>query len=141
MVLLILTISYANSLRIYVAQSREIAATQQEIVERQQRITALQGEVAQWDDPAYVKQRARDRLGWVVPGETGYRVVDKNGKPLGGGSEIGKARMPPSTKPDAWWLRLWGSVEGADQPAPVKPAQPKAEKPITADDKPTKKSR
>ena len=37
-VLVILTISYATSLRIYFAQAHEIAATKAEITERQQRI-------------------------------------------------------------------------------------------------------
>ena len=40
-VLLILTISYATSLRIYFAQAHEIASTKAEIAERQQRILSL----------------------------------------------------------------------------------------------------
>ena len=85
MVLLILTISYASSLRIYFAQAHDIAATKAEIAERQQRIVELEGELAKWQDDEYVKTQARQRLGWVVPGETGYKVVDAEGKPLGGG--------------------------------------------------------
>src|SRR4029453_4449433 len=73
-VVVILTISYATSLRIYLAQAHEIAATKAEIAERQQRIRELQGELARWDDEAYVRTQARERLGWVVPGETGYTV-------------------------------------------------------------------
>jgi cell division protein FtsB len=70
-VLLILTISYATSLRIYFSQAHEIAATKAEIAQRQQRIRDLQGDLARWDDEAYVRTQARERLGWVVPGETG----------------------------------------------------------------------
>ena len=87
-VLLILTISYATSLRIYFAQAHEIASTNAEIAERQQRIRELQGELARWGDEAYVRTQARERLGWVVPGETGYTVVGADGKPLGGGAKI-----------------------------------------------------
>ena len=70
-VLLILTISYATSLRIYFSQAHEISATKAEIAERQQRIFELQGELARWNDEGYVRSQARERLGWVVPGETG----------------------------------------------------------------------
>ena len=62
-VLLILTISYATSLRIYFAQAHEIASTKAEIAERQERIGELQGELARWGDEAYVRTQARDRLG------------------------------------------------------------------------------
>jgi cell division protein FtsB len=131
-VLLILTISYATSLRIYFAQSREIAETRAAIATRQQRIAELQGELAQWDDAEYVKTQARDRLGWVVPGEVGFRVVGPDGKPLGGGAEIGPGPQPNDTSDDAWWSRLWGSVEAADRPAPVR-KDPADKPPITED--------
>lgn len=130
-VVLILTISYASSLRIYFAQAEKIAATRTEIAERQEAITALQGRLSQWDDPAYVRQQARERLGWVVPGEIGFRVIGPDGKPLGGGAQIDPPDTSVPGEPDAWWLRLRRSLEAADQPAP--PAEPKASerKPIT----------
>ena len=73
-----------------------------------------------WDDPDYVRTQARERLGWVVPGETGYRVVDADGKPLGGGSEITAGTSRRDRRRSAWWSKLWGSVEAADKPAPPK---------------------
>jgi cell division protein FtsB len=119
-VLLILTISYATSLRIYFAQAHEIASTNAEISERQQRIRELQGDLASWGDEAYVRTQARERLGWVVPGEIGYRVVGADGKPLGGGAKITAETAPDESARDVWWSKLWGSVEAADRPAPVK---------------------
>jgi cell division protein FtsB len=135
-VLLILTISYASSLRIYFAQAHDIAATKAEIAERQQRIVTLEGELAKWQDEDYVRIQARERLGWVVPGETGYKVVDANGKPLGGGAEI-SAEPAESVEPagDAWWAKLWGSVAAADQPAPAT-GEIEPDKPITVDTQP-----
>ena len=119
-VLLILTISYATSLRIYFAQAHEIASTNAEITERQQRIRDLQGELASWGDETYVRTQARERLGWVVPGEIGYRVVGADGKPLGGGAKITAETSPDESAQDAWWSKLWGSVQAADRPAPAK---------------------
>ena len=135
-VLVILTISYASSLRIYFSQAHEISATKAEIAGRQQRIQELQGELARWDDEAYVRTQARERLGWVVPGETGYTVVDADGKPLGGGAEI-EAESAPEGQPDnSWWSKLWGSLQAADRPAPAN--DPSQEKPITAKTKPNR---
>ncbi len=135
-VLLILTISYASSLRIYYAQAQDIAATKAEIAERQQRIVELEGELARWQDDEYVKTQARQRLGWVVPGETGYKVVDAEGKPLGGGAEITSEVAPVKEPRDAWWAKLWGSVAAADQPAAVPASGEVADKPITEDTPP-----
>ena len=52
-VILMLTISYANSLRIYFAQSHEVAATKAEIADREAQIADLQTELNRWDDPAF----------------------------------------------------------------------------------------
>lgn len=122
-VLLVLTISYASSLRIYFAQSHEIASTRAEISERQERIADLQGQLGRWGDADYVRTQARQRLGWVVPGETGYQVVDAQGNPLGGGAEIESSGSTVAEPQDAWWAKLWGSVQAADQPAPAKPRE------------------
>ena len=135
-VLLILTISYATSLRIYFSQAHEISATKAEIAERQQRILQLQGELARWDDEGYVRSQARERLGWVVPGETGFTVVDAEGRPLGGGAEIKAESASDEPAQDSWWSKLWGSVEAADRPVPV--PDPAREKPITEKTKPNR---
>ena len=135
-VLLILTISYATSLRIYFSQAHEISTTKAEIAERQQRILQLQGELARWDDEGYVRSQARERLGWVVPGETGFTVVDAEGRPLGGGAEIKAESASDEPAQDTWWSKLWGSVEAADRPAPV--PDPAREKPITEKTKPNR---
>ena len=119
-VLLILTISYATSLRIYFAQAHEIASTKAEIAERQLRVRELQGELARWGDDTYVRTQARERLGWVVPGETGYTVVGADGKPLGGGARITAETTADGSAQDAWWSKLLGSVQAADRPAPAK---------------------
>jgi len=139
-VFLILIISYATSLRIYFTQARDIAEVRATITARQQRIAELQGELAQWNDVDYVMTQARDRLGWVVPGEIGFRVVGPDGKPLGGGAEIGTGPRPGDNAPDAWWSRLWGSVEAADRPAPIRP-NPADRRPITKDTAPADPSR
>jgi cell division protein FtsB len=136
-VLLVLTISYASSLRIYFSQAHEISASKAEIVSHQQRIAELQDELVRWTDSTYVMTQARDRLGWVLPGETGYQVVGPDGKPLGGGAVITAQNTPTEQPKDAWYAKLLGSVETADKPAPAKTA-PKEPKPITVKSKPSR---
>ena len=49
---------------------------------RGQTSTTLEREKQRWDDPAYVEAQARERFGYLMPGETAYSVLDENGKPL-----------------------------------------------------------
>ncbi|QLQ14963.1 MAG: septum formation initiator family protein [Micropruina sp.] len=81
----LLALSYANSLRIYVGQQNDLAVAQQQIRERSDRIAQLQDELRRWEDPAYVKAQARERLGWVVPGETGSGCSVPTASPSGAG--------------------------------------------------------
>ncbi len=135
-VVLVLTISYATSLRIYFSQAHEIATTKAQITESQAAITDLQGQIARWNDPAYVTAQARERLGWLVPGETGYTVVGADGKPLGGGLTLdSSAQTDPKEPQPMWWDRMWGSVAAADKPVKAKPA-PAKRAPVGPDTKP-----
>lgn len=115
----LLAASYANSLRIYFDQDRQIAQARAEIRQRTESISALDSELKRWQDPAYVKAQARTRLGWVMPGEVGYRVIGADGKPIGNGAQIDReGSMPAGEEPPTWYESMWGSVEAADHPAP-----------------------
>ncbi len=116
-VVIVLALSYASTLRVYVSQQHELAVAQQEIRDRTAQVSQLQGQLDRWDDPAYVKAQARERLGWVMPGEVGYRVVDEDGEPVGGGVAIeSQNQLPTGEQAATWWERLWGSVQAADAP-------------------------
>lgn len=116
-VLVLLGLSYASSLRIYLDQQHQLALADQQIAERTAKIADLQAELDRWDDPNYVRAQARDRLGWVMPGEIGYRVVDENGEPMGGGVTIeGEQQLPAGEHDPMWWDRMWGSIQTADAP-------------------------
>lgn len=117
LVVVVLAISFGGSLRIYLNQQHDLAVAEQEIRDRSAQIADLEAELARWDDPDFVKAQARERLGWVMPGETGYRVVGADGRPLGGGVVIESEQQLPAGEHDpVWWDRLWGSVQTADAP-------------------------
>ena len=108
-----LAVTLAQSLRVYFAQSQEIAALRTRIESSKQEIADLEDQLARWQDPAFVKAEARERLGWVLPGETGYRVIGADGQPLGGNSTVLSSEHPSGGQ---WWENLWGSVKVADAP-------------------------
>ncbi|MFG1911691.1 septum formation initiator family protein [Kribbella sp. NPDC048928] len=112
-----LIVSYAQSLRVWFDQHQQISALNQEIRDREKRVGELNDEIARWQDDAYVKAQARQRLGWVMPGEIGYRVIGVDGKPLGAPPEP-PAPSDGTAEPEkpTWYTKLWGSVEGAGNP-------------------------
>ena len=125
-----LIVSYAQSLRVWFDQHQQISALQQEIRDRDQRVSQLDDEITRWDDDAYVRAQARQRLGWVMPGEVGYRVIGEDGKPAGAPpAPTDPADLEADRKP-TWYTKLWSSVEGAgnsaqEQPSPTDKATPK----------------
>ena len=116
-VVAILVVSFVSSLSVYFRQQHQIVATQQAIAADSAAITDLQDQWTRWQDPAYIEAQARDRLGWVMPGEVGYRVVDANGNVIGGLVETIGAQDEAAVGP--WYQTLWRSVQLADQPVPA----------------------
>ncbi|MDO5726642.1 MAG: septum formation initiator family protein, partial [Bowdeniella nasicola] len=60
----------------YVQQREQVRALQAEVAEVKESIAGYEREKARWNNEAYVVSQARDRLGWVLPGETPYIVID-----------------------------------------------------------------
>ncbi len=133
-VIAVLLFSYATTLRVYFTQQYQIAQTRQQIQAHEQSISDLNDEIQRWQDPEYVKIQARERLGWVVPGEIGFRVIGPDGQPYGGGSQIGTTKLPDGEYATTWWDKMWGSVITADDPTPVD--EPAETEPIKPDAQP-----
>ncbi len=115
----LLVISYVGSLRIYLDQQSEMATARTQIAERRAMIARLEDELSRWSDPSYIKTEAREQLGWVMPGEVGYRVIGTDGKVVSG--EVGSIKGNNDPVNQAWYERIWSSVQVADQPAVVAP--------------------
>ncbi|MEO6605078.1 MAG: septum formation initiator family protein [Aeromicrobium sp.] len=117
-VTLLLVGSYTSTLHAWWEQRGDIQSSKARIETSKQAIGFLEDEKDRWDDPAYVKQQARARFGWVMPGEVGYRVIGADGVVRGDVPTL--AEPPPAATPQ-WYDKLWGSVEQAGK-------QPKAKK-------------
>jgi cell division protein FtsL len=111
-VLAVLLVSYASSMKAWLQQRSHIQELEQQIRADQAAVEQLAEEKQRWNDPAYVKAQARERFGMVLPGEVGYRVIGEDGEPLGVTSELSE---PESTTDGAtaWWDRAWGTVKEA----------------------------
>ncbi|SFA78728.1 Septum formation initiator [Nocardioides alpinus] len=121
LVLAVLTVSYASSLRAYLQQRSQIGELKAQIVEREASINDLEREKLRWDDPAYVKAQARARFGYVMPGESGFEVIGADGKPLEAQASLNDPDDVIKTVPKAWWSAAWESVELAGNPPPPDP--------------------
>jgi len=117
-VAVLLVASYTATIHAWWQQRSEIAALKASNRQAEKDIENLHVEIDRWDDPAFVKQQARERFGWVMPGEIGYRVVGIDGELQG---EVGRLDEPPTKGEKPWYGKLWGSVEQAGEPP--KPAE------------------
>jgi cell division protein FtsB len=111
-----LLVTLALPLRTFVEQRQEIGELRDGVTAAQQRVDDLETEVSRWEDPAYVQAQARERLFYVMPGETQYIVLDpaEPTEPDAGqadGAGAGGAAAGELERP--WFSRLWGSVEAA----------------------------
>ena len=89
---------------IHLAELRASIGTSQVQVDR------LSREKKRWKDPAYVKTIAHQRFGWVMPGEIGFQVLDKDGKPLDPTDTLPTPRASTEASRPLWWQSAWGSV-------------------------------
>ncbi len=80
-VIVMFVVIIAPGLRVYVEQRQELAALQAAVDARVEENDDLTSEIARWSDPAYIKAEARDRLYYVMPGETSFLVIDDQQQP------------------------------------------------------------
>ena len=116
LVLAVLTVSYASSLKAYLQQRQHIAELKAQIAQSEADIDALEREKARWRDPAYVQSQARARFGYVMPGETSYVVLGADGKPLEAETSLTPKQDVLVKEPTAWFETAWESVLLAGNP-------------------------
>ncbi|MFJ8634202.1 septum formation initiator family protein [Streptomyces sp. NPDC093568] len=101
-----LVVALAYPIRQYVSQRAEIADTQRQQEEAARRVEQLRDLKARWQDDAYAEQQIRQRLHYVMPGETGYVVIDPDAAK--------KSRTDRSAADLPWYAHIWDGVDKAD---------------------------
>lgn len=116
------------SLSTYVQQRREISELRASVEEHRGAVEDVDAERARWKDPAYVRAQARDRLFYVMPGETQLNVIDDIMMPV----ESSEETSAELSRIDRNWARtLVGSfmIAGTTDQAPAAADTPAAETP------------
>jgi len=101
------------SLRVYFAQQESLRELRADRDNAASEVEILTDDLARWDDPAFVVAQARERLAYVFPGETAYRVVDPNLAKPKDDEATGAITKPDTTVRLPWYTTLWDSIEVA----------------------------
>ncbi|MGH8868824.1 MAG: FtsB family cell division protein, partial [Actinomycetes bacterium] len=109
-----LVLSFAYPVRQYVEQQSQIARLEAQNERQRAQVDDLEGQKRRWQDPAYVRTQARERLHFVMPGETGFVASGTDARELRRQSGTAPHEAPAENQP--WYTRLWTSVEGASGP-------------------------
>ena len=117
----------APQLRILIEQRQQIADLTAISTSTQTELNDLTKQRARWDDPAYVRAQARDRLYYVMPGEISYLV--KNDVTLEPSKSVNATSELTTTNSD-WVAGLLGSFLvaglGTQTPPDLAPTIPAA---------------
>lgn len=98
----------------YLRQREQVRALQSEVAAVKASIADYEREKARWENESYIVSQARDRLGWVRPGETPYVVLDahtvtgENPQQRAGG-EVTVNATPP------WYVQIADSLDIAER--------------------------
>jgi cell division protein FtsB len=110
LVVCLLAISLAYPLREYLSQRGDISENRARVTAQEKRVADLKAQQRRWRDPVYVKRQSRERLHFVMPGETSYVVLEPDEAPAPDGVI---AAAPPPVQRSPWFTDLWRSVEVA----------------------------
>lgn len=118
-----LTLTVAGPVRTYFsqqAQRNQLAAAEAQLRDQ---IALLEDKKRRLADPAYIAAQARERLGFVMPGEVPFQVQLPNtpvdARPQGQG---------PVDNGNPWYTNLWHNI--ADSPTAVPTAPPASPVPL-----------
>ncbi|MEW2164331.1 septum formation initiator family protein [Streptomyces sp. NPDC007084] len=106
LVLCSLIVALAYPMRQYVSQRAEVADLEHRQEQARQRVEQLRDLKARWQDDAYAEQQIRQRLHYVMPGETGYVVVDPD--------PAKQARAGQGAADRPWYTNVWDGVDKSD---------------------------
>ncbi len=129
-VVCVLTLTIAGPVRTYFAERTEMKQLAASEAALRQQIGDLQQQKVKLADPAYIAAQARERLGFVKPGDVPYQVQlpPSAALPARPGSE-----PMPAASTDLWYTSLWHTIadapHGPPTAAPQAPAPPPAATP------------
>lgn len=122
----VLTLTIAGPVRTYFAQRTEMKQLAQSEASLRAQIAQLESQKAKLADPAYIAAQARERLGFVMPGDIPYQVQ------LPPGSVQTQVRGPQpeiARNTDPWYTSLWHTIADVPHTAPAESVAPESDAP------------
>ncbi len=120
-VVCVVTLTIAGPVRTFFAQRTEmhqLAATEAAL---RQQIADLEQQKVKLADPAYIAAQARERLGFVLPGDIPYQVQLP---PTAAAPNEPRPEATTSSSTDPWYTSLWHTIADAPHPPPAPAAPP-----------------
>lgn len=112
-VLIAVLVAVAAPLRNFYEGRNEIARAQANIEYLERRQADLEREIAKYEDPEYLNEVARRRLGVMEPGESAWRVIDPR---MTHGTTITSDETPDDR---GWAVFLWDSLREVPDDVPA----------------------
>jgi len=120
-VVCVLTLTIAGPVRTYFAlrtEMKQLAASEAALREQ---IADLESQKARLADPVYIAAQARERLGFVMPGDIPYQVQLPQSA-VAQPAEQAREQAAPSGDP--WYTALWHTIADTPHGPPEPPAGP-----------------
>ena len=120
-VICVLTLTIAGPVRTYFSQRAEMKQLTDLEAQLRTQIADLEQQKVKLGDPVFIAAQARERLGFVMPGEIPYQVQLPN--PVGPEAiPDEEAAAIPSGQP--WYTSLWHTIADAPHGPPLAPVPP-----------------
>ncbi|UXA17120.1 septum formation initiator family protein [Mycobacterium sp. SMC-4] len=118
-VICVLTLTIAGPVRTYFSQRTEMRQLQASEAQLREQIAELEEQKAKLADPVFIAAQARERLGFVMPGEIPYQVQ----LPPGATDPEAVIEDPAEVaSSDPWYTALWNTI--SDVPRTISPPTP-----------------
>jgi cell division protein FtsB len=122
-VVCVLTLTIAGPVRTYFAQRTEMKQLKATEAQLRAQIAELEQQKVKLADPVFIAAQARERLGFVMPGEIPYQVQlpANTGVPATPGGDA-----PAANPDDPWYTSLWHTIADASHGVspPIAPGAP-----------------
>ncbi|BBY75706.1 hypothetical protein MPRF_26050 [Mycolicibacterium parafortuitum] len=129
-VICVLTLTIAGPVRTYFSQRTEMKQLEASEAQLREQIAELEEQKAKLADPVFIAAQARERLGFVMPGETPYQVQLPPGAAQ---PNTPQEEALQATSNDPWYTALWHTIADAPHgisPTPPPPGAPAAPGPV-----------
>lgn len=122
-VICVLTLTIAGPVRTYFAQRTEMNQLAASEAALRHQIADLEQKKGKLGDPAYIAAQARERLGFVMPGDIPFQVQLP---PTAAVAAQPGADVAKPASHDPWYTALWHTIADAPHlpPAPPPPPEP-----------------